>query len=1000
MTPLWCKSNYSFLEGASFPEELVQAAKDEGFAAIAITDRDGVYGVVRAHQRALEIGMKLLIGSEVTLDDGATVVLIAMSRRGYANLCQLITTGRMRCEKGRSAVTRAEVCAHADELIALTQHAEDVRAFREAFGDRLYALLARHFRDDERTHEVRLRGLGVPVVAAPEILYHEPGRRRLQDVVTCLRHQTTLSEAGRLLKPNDAYGLVAQRDFERRYADCREALELTDVIAARCNFSMGELRYVYPGERLPDGMTPQQWLEKLTFEGAAERGVMNEKMTVQLRKELQLIEELDYGGYFLTMRELVQFCRSRGILCQGRGSAASSAVCFCLGITAVDPVKMDFLFERFLSRERAEPPDIDLDIEHERREEVIQHLFERHGRTHAAMVANVVSFRGRSAAREVGKALGVAETELDRYAKLIQHFDEPGEGLMHEVGLDANSTTVKLLSELCDELRGFPRHLSIHPGGFVLGSDPLATLVPIENATMEGRTVIQWNKDDLETLGLFKVDLLALGALTHLHRVFDLLKTHRDVDLTLAKIPEGDPETYDAICKADTIGVFQIESRAQMSMLPRLKPRNYYDIVIQVSIVRPGPISGGMVHPYLRRRNKQESIDYPHPSLIPVLERTLGVPLFQEQVMRLAIVGAGYTPGQADQLRRDMAAWRRNGKLEGHRDRLIEGMTRRGISREFAERVFQQIRGFGEYGFPESHAASFALISYAGAYLKAHYPAEFLCGILNSLPMGFYSASTLIEDSKRHGVEVRPIDITKSEWLCTLEPNGKEFAVRMGMRFVKGLSEPMSAQIREAREKASIEGLSRSGVDERSLRLLAEAGALEPIEKSRRAALWKARGADAMPLALDEPEQLSFTELTPGQSVSWDYERTSHSTRGHPVAAHRAELRRRGWLNSDEVKALKHNTYARVAGAVIGRQRPATASGVVFMTLEDETGLTNLVVWRDVFDQHLTIIRTRSFLGVEGRVQFQDNVLHVIAESFADPLGPEARLPIGSRDFH
>jgi len=997
VTPLWCKSNYSFLEGASFPEELVQTAHDLGFKAVAITDRDGVYGVVRAHQRALELGIKLIIGSEVTLDDGATVVLLAMSRRGYANLCQLVTIGRRRCEKGRSAVTREEVCAHAEDLIALTSHAADANAFCVAFGDRLYALLARHFRDDERAHETRLREAGVPLVAAPEFLYHAPDRRRLQDIVTCLRHQTTLSEAGRLLKPNDAYGLV---DFASRYADCPEAVALTDVIAARCNFSMAELRYVYPGERLPDGMTPQQWLEKLTFEGAGHRGVMNEKMVLQLRKELQLIEELDYGGYFLTMRELVKFCESRGILCQGRGSAASSAVCFCLGITAVDPVKMDFLFERFLSRERAEPPDIDLDIEHERREEVIQHLFERHGRTHAAMVANVVSFRGRSAAREVGKALGVAETELDRYSKLIQHFDEPGEGLMHEVGLDANSHTVKLLAELCDQLRGFPRHLSIHPGGFVLGSEPLATLVPIENATMEGRTVIQWNKDDLEALGLFKVDLLALGALTHLHRVFDLLQKHRQKKLTLAEIPSDDALTYDAICKADTIGVFQIESRAQMSMLPRLRPKNYYDIVIQVSIVRPGPISGGMVHPYLRRRQGLEKITYPHPSLEPILKRTFGVPLFQEQVMRLAMVGAGYTPGEADQLRRDMAAWRRNGKLEGHHSRIVEGMVKRGIEREFAERVFQQIRGFGEYGFPESHAASFALISYAGAYLKAHYPAEFLCGILNSLPMGFYSASTLIEDSKRHGVEVRPIDVTKSEWLCTLEPNGNDFAVRMGMRFVKGLSEPMSVQIREAREKASIEGLSRSGVDARSLRLLAEAGALDPLEKSRRAALWKARGADAMPLALDEPEQLSFTELTPGQQVSWDYERSSHSTRGHPVAAYRGELRRRGWLNSDEVKALKHNAYARVAGAVIGRQRPATASGVVFMTLEDETGLTNLVVWRDVFDEFMTIIRTRTFLGVEGRVQLQDNVLHVLAERFFDPLGPESSLPIGSRDFH
>ncbi len=1005
--PLWCKSNYSFLEGASFPDELVEAAYELGCPAIAITDRDGVYGVVRAYEKAKALGIKLIVGSEVTLDDGATLVLLAMTRRGYANLCQLLTLGRMRCEKGRSEVSRAEVAAHAEDLIALWTLDGPHEALQPAFGDRLYGLIARHFLpedvDTEAAQRARAKALGVPLVAAPEVLYHHSSKRRLQDVVTCIRHQRSLPEAGRLLKANDSHAL-SRSLFEGRYGDCLELVRRSEEVAARCTFSMSELRYRYPTEKLPGGTSTTQWLEQLVFEGAARRGVVNDAMTAQLKKELQLIETLDYGGYFLTMRELVEFCQANDIICQGRGSAASSAVCFCLGITAVDPVKMGFLFERFLSLERAEPPDIDLDIEHERREEVIQHLYEKHGRTHAAMVANVTSYRARSAVREVGKALGVAQTELDRYAKLLHHYDSPDGRYAKDVGLDTSAQSFELLMSICQELEGFPRHLSIHPGGFILGHDPISTLVPVENATMEGRTVIQWSKDDVETLGLFKVDLLALGSLTHLHKSFELIAKHRGREISLATIPEDDPLTYALIQKADTIGVFQIESRAQMSMLPRLKPKSYYDLVVQVSIVRPGPITGGMVHPYLRRRNGAEPVTYPHPCLEPVLSRTLGVPLFQEQVMRIAIVGANYSPGEADQLRRDMAAWKRNGKLEGHHDKFVNGMIARGIAPDFAERVFAQVRGFGDYGFPESHAASFALISYAGSYLKAHYPVEFTCGLLNSLPMGFYSPATLVEDAKRHGVQVLSIDLKSSEWNCTLEPtDGKhDYALRMGLRFVKGLNEGDATRLRDVRDSQSVtELVRRSGVQARSVTLLAEAGALQSIEPSRRVALWQAQGlhGGSTPLAVDSEPQLSFPGLSVQQSISWDYSRTAHSTRGHPVGPVRRRLHAQGLKSAEEARQLQHGQYVRAAGVVICRQRPGTASGVTFMTLEDETGLLNLVVWRDVFEAYSVLARTRTFLGVEGKVQKQDEVLHVLAERFFEP-NAALEAPIESRDFH
>ena len=692
--PLWCKSNFSFLEGASHPEELVRRCRQLGIPALVLADRDGVHGVVRAH---VEIGSertpRLIVGAQVTVADDpddpaartAALLLLAQNRAGYANLCRLISAGRRRCRKGESRAGWQEVADHAAGLIALWEGrgllASDEELWRrrtarlrEVFRSRLYGLVTRHrLPDDARIERLSTRfcrTLGIPQAAATEVLYHRRDRRPLQDVVTCIRRRTTLDGAGALLRPNGEHALKPPAAFARLFADRPELIDATRRIAGRCRFSLAELRYRYPSERLPDGLTSAEWLRRLTFAGARTRygGAPPPQVAAQLETELAVIDELDYCGYFLTVHEVVTFCRDRGILCQGRGSAANSAVCYCLGITAIDPVRMQLLFERFLSRERAEPPDIDLDVGHRRREEAIRFMYRKYGRDHAAMVANVIRYRTRSAIRDVGKTLGVPATSLDRAARLVSHHDGGGPaalaGALAQAGLDPDAPVHRLLAALTDQLCGAPRHLSIHPGGFLLGSDPVTTLVPIENAAMEGRTVIQWDKYDVEALGLFKVDLLGLGALTHIDLCFDLIRRHHGRAWTMATVPPEDPAVFDMICRGDTVGVFQIESRAQMSMLPRLRPRTFYDLVVEVAIVRPGPITGGMVHPYLRRRSGEEPVEYPHPALRPVLRKTLGVPLFQEQVMKLAVVAADYTPGEADQLRRDMAAWRRSGSIE------------------------------------------------------------------------------------------------------------------------------------------------------------------------------------------------------------------------------------------------------------------------------------------------------------------------------------------------
>jgi error-prone DNA polymerase len=1026
--PLWCKSNFSFLEGASHPDELVEETKSLGLSCLALTDRDGVYGIVRGHIKAQELGVHLMIGSQVSVDDGSMTILLAQDRTGYANLCRLLTAGRLRSEKGKSVVSWDEIYRHSGGLIALwggdqslaigEVDPENVAGnLHEAFNDRLYCMLTRHWNEHEVAQETRLRErakrYGLPLVAATEVLYHTSARRPVQDVLTAIRYGLPLTSCGTKLKPNAEHSLRSPSAFGNLFSDDPAAITRTLEIAERCTFSLNEIRYRYPSEYLPNGTTSAQWLRHVTFEGARERypDGIPANVVSQLEKELEIIEALDYPGYFLTIWELVRFCREKGILCQGRGSAANSAVCYCLGVTAIDPVRMDLLFERFISKERAEPPDIDLDIEHDRREEVIQHVYEKYGRDRAAMVANVVRYRSRSALRDVGKALGFSETALDRVAKFLSSYEAIEPRMFRQMGLDPSKERHSQLLQLTNEILDFPRHLSIHPGGFLLGHEPVHDIVPIENATMPERTVIQWDKNDLEDLGLFKVDLLGLGALRQLHLCFDLLRQHRNLEYSMATIPAEDSRVFDMMRKSDTVGVFQVESRAQMAMLPRLKPKNFYDLAIEISIVRPGPITGGMVHPYLRRRNLKEPVEFPHPSLEPVLKKTLGVPLFQEQVMKLAMIAADYTPGEADQLRRDMAAWHRTGRMERHRERLTTRMQEKGIPPEFAERVFEQIRGFGEYGFPESHAASFALIAYATAWLKCYYPAEFACSLLNAQPMGFYMPATIVEDAKRHNLVVAPIDVAVSEWDCTLEPSDQSaggFAVRMGLRYIKGFREKDWERIDRARRQAPFATLEdfarRSGLDEGVLSMLAEAGAFDGFSVDRRTALWDIRRLSRTryeSLSLNNRERSPhFDSLTDFEEVKWDYRTTAHSPRRHPLEPMRASLADQGLPDARTVSSMKNGVNIRYAGLVICRQRPGTAGGVVFMTLEDETGFVNIVVWESVFQRYSVLAKTVSFLGITGKLQVEDGVVHLVAEELWKPSLELQPTAAPSRNFH
>jgi error-prone DNA polymerase len=1019
---LHCLSNFTFLRGASHPEELVERARALGYAALAITDECSLAGVVRAHIAARDRGLRLLIGSEFALADGARLVLLAPDRAAYGNLSTLVTAGRRAAKKGEYRLTREDVEREASGCLALWlprepldgEHCrEELDWLRRTFpGVSWIAVEARRDgHDGERLSALQALGaeMDVPLIAAGNVHMHVRARRPLQDVLTAIRLNTTVAAAAAALHANGERHLRPRATLARLYPPALLAESVR--IAARCTFSLDELRYEYPEELVPPGATPASHLRRLTEEGLCRRWPQGVPPKVRglIEHELALIAELRYEPYFLTVHDIVAFARSRGILCQGRGSAANSAVCFALGITEVDPDRIETLFGRFISRERNEPPDIDVDFENERREEVIQHIYEKYGRHRAALAATVITYRPKSAVRDVGKALGLGAEQLDRLAGNLAWWDRGAIApeRLREAGFDPENATLKRLSALVAELLGFPRHLSQHVGGFVIARDALSRLVPIENAAMPERTVIQWDKDDLDALGLLKVDCLALGMLSAIRRSLAFIEQYRGVRLTLATIPPEDPAVYAMIRKADTVGVFQIESRAQMAMLPRLRPDCFYDLVIEVAIVRPGPIQGKMVHPYLRRRQGLEPVEYPSEAVRGVLARTLGVPIFQEQVIQLAMVAAGFTPGEADRLRRSMATFRRRGGMEKFGRKLIEGMRARGYEECFARQIFQQIQGFGEYGFPESHSASFALLAYASAWLKHHEPAAFLAGLLNSQPMGFYAPAQLVQDARRHGVEVRPVDARASEWECTLEPGAQAPAVRLGLCLVQGLTRAAAGRLiaaRGDREFADIEDIARrAGLDRRDLGALARADALSGLAGHRRRAHWAAAGIEAPRPLLAATRIAEGVPMLPapseGQSIVADYASMGLTLRRHPLALLRSRLARAGWASAAAVRSAVHGEPAMCAGIVVCRQHPSSANGVIFVTLEDETGHTNVIVWRDLsVRQRRELLRAR-LLGVEGEVQREGDVLHLVARRLADLSPWLGGLVTASRDF-
>ena len=1005
---LHCLSNFSFLRGASHPEELVERSKALGYGALALTDECSLAGAVRAHLAAKECGLKLILGTEVLVERDLKLVLLATDRHSYGAICALVTRGRRRGRKGSYSLVRADVemLAGTGSLVLLAGDPGEDQAswIAERFAGRAWLAAELHCGSNDRAKLDLLgsisRKCGLPLLAAGDVHMHLRSRRRLQDVLTAVRLGKPVAQCGQSLFPNAERHLRLRVRLAQLYPP--ELLAQTIAVAERCRFSLDELRYEYPAELVPQGETPASWLRKLAQEGLRWRfphGIP-EKIRQLADHELSLVAELGYEPFFLTVHDVVRFARQSGILCQGRGSAANSAVCYALGITEVDPGRLQTLFERFVSKERNEPPDIDVDFEHQRREEVIQYIYGKYGRNRAALAATVICYRPRSAVRDLGKALGLAPEQVERAAKSLAWWD--GRRVLPErltdAGLDPASPALARLVALTGELVGFPRHLSQHVGGFVISRGPLAELVPIENAAMPERTVIQWDKDDLEALGLLKVDILALGMLSAIRRALDFL------GMRMHEVPAEDPAVYAMIQKADTVGVFQIESRAQMSMLPRLRPASFYDLVIEVAIVRPGPIQGGMVHPYLRRRRGLEPVAYPSAAVQGVLERTLGVPIFQEQVMQLAVVAAGFTPGEADRLRRSMAAWKKKGGLEPFERRLVQGMLERGYRREFAERLYRQILGFGEYGFPESHSASFALLVYVSAWLKCHHPAAFCAALLNSQPMGFYAPSQLVQDARRHGVEVQPPDVNASLWDCTPETG----ALRLGLRMVGGLAQAAGARIAAARVRgafASVEDLARrAALNRRDLRCLAAGGALAALAGHRRQAHWAAAGiAQAAGVLREAPIDEPALALPPpgeGEGIVADYASLGLSLGRHPLALLRPRLSSLGLLPAAAVHARAHGSRARAAGLVTCRQRPDTASGVIFVTLEDETGCVNVVVWRDLIERQRRELLGARLLAVEGRIERDGEVVHLIARQLTDRSALLGRLLAPSRDFH
>jgi error-prone DNA polymerase len=1122
------KTNFSFLRGASHADELVYRAAEMGYRAIAVTDFNSLAGAVRMHEAAKEVKLKLLVGARLKFADAPDLLVWSPNRHSYAALCRLLTLGKRRTEKGECELKLEDFLNDNAELLAavvtyggegqrdrgtkgrsakqsrnaahlpplspgdgvkvprlwLSSANRLLRSLRDALGNRLSLAVSCGYGSDDvtylREHFDLSRAFGIPLLATNDVYYHDPIRRMLHDVLTCVHHGCTIQEAGFKLFPNAERYLKSPGQMYRLFADDPQAIRRAMEIVERCDFSLGSLKYEYPHELVPPGKTSLEYLAELTWNGATLRYPQGipDKVRGLIDHELKLIAQLQFEPYFLTVYDLVRFARSKGILCQGRGSAANSAVCYCLGVTSVDPARVDLLFERFISAARNEPPDIDIDFEHERREEVIQYVYEKYGRDRAGMTATVITYRGRSAIRDVGKAMGLSLDMVDTMAGKLDWWDRGvlEDDRIRQCGLDPADRTIRHVIHLATELLGFPRHLSQHVGGLVMTRGLLCEMVPIENATMEGRTVIEWDKDDIDALGLLKVDVLALGMLTCISKAFRLIEvagmlrapsaTARGACLLpkrfeLHNIPAEDPAVYDMAGDADTFGVFQIESRAQMAMLPRLRPRNFYDLVIEVAIVRPGPIQGNMVHPYLKRRSGEEEVTFPSPALYEVLKKTLGVPLFQEQAMKISMVAAGFSADEADKLRRAMAAWRRSGAIDGFHQKIVQGMLDNGYTLEFAEQCFQQIKGFGEYGFPESHAASFALLVYVSAWLKRYHPAAFAAALINSQPMGFYQPAQIVRDAKEHGVEVRTVDVNESIWDCTLEvgqgdegtkgqrDRGKETwgldgpALRLGFRQLKGMSQAHADQLVEIRNRwgrfASVEELhDRVGLPVAVLKLLAEADAFGSVGLSRREALWKvlrlkdeqnpliegdhftppgessrhapravADGTRSVPATLPQSEREQDREpvvLLPtmplGQEVMIDYSTTGLSLKKHPVALVRDELAKQRILTAAELMNTPNARWVKVAGLVLIRQRPGTASGIVFETLEDETGIVNLIVKPDVYDHYRSAARHAALLQADGYVQRNGQVVHVMAKRLHDLSHLIQGYELRSRDFH
>jgi len=1036
---LHCLSDFSFLRGAASAEELFARAAQCGYEALAITDECSLAGIVRGLEAARATGLRLIVGSEFALSCGLRCVLLVQTQAGYVRLCELITRARRAARKGEYRLSRADL---ADVLAARTGEtdgcglfalwlpaerpdADDARWLQGLLGDRVHLAVELHRDRDDAARLARLLAmaadLGIEAVAAGDVHMDVRRRRALQDTMTAIRHNTPLADCGAHLFRNGERHLRTRRALGRIYPPA--LLEAAVRLARRCTFDLDQIRYAYPAELVPDGHTPTSWLRALTEAGMRERWPDGVPASVakQIDDELALIADLKYEAFFLTVEDIVRHARSRGILCQGRGSSANSAVCFALGITVVNPAESRLLMARFLSRERNEPPDIDVDFEHERREEVLQYVYAKYGRERAALAATVIRYRGKSAVRDVAKAFGLPPDQVALLAECYGwgNGEAPMDQRLREAGFDPDNPLIARVLAVTEQLREHPRHLSQHVGGFVISDAALSTVVPVENAAMPDRTIIQWDKDDLETMRLLKVDCLALGMLTCIRKAVDLVERHRGYRIDLAQLPPGDEPTYKMIQAADTVGVFQIESRAQMSMLPRLKPNCFYDLVVEVAIVRPGPIQGGMVHPYLRRRLGKEKVTYPSPDIKQILEHTLGVPLFQEQVMEL-VIHAGYTHEQADGLRRSMAAWRHGGDMEPHRLRIRELMEKKNYSSDFIDQIFEQIKGFGSYGFPQSHAASFAKLVYISCWLKRHEPAAFACALLNAQPMGFYSPSQIVQDARRGrgdrvGIEVRPVDVSCSDWDNTLEggylrrgvDDGGQAALRLGLRQVAGLSETTAQAILAARAQRPFRDVRdlclRAGLDEKARRALAEAGALQTLAGHRHAARWAVAGIERQrPLFPGSPDEdaVALPAPTAAEDVLSDYRATGLTLRTHPLALLRGQLRQRRLLDSSQLERLPHGRQVRTAGLVTQRQRPATAKGTIFVTIEDEHGMVNLVVWSDLAVRRRKALLGARLLAARGRWEQVDGVRHLIAQDLADLSHLLGELQTASRDFH